>query len=394
MADNVIIFGAGASYDAGIPLLSGFFEQMIHFAAKPESNGQPFPDADKELFKEVLNVRDYLDNYHGRANFDPCNIEDILSILSFGAMCDDEDAEYYLAIMTKAIARTIEYKDILTANPPSIGKPNGLRYRKFWEAIFDSHKKKKQLPAIISFNYDLVLERALESYNKILAREAFFLPNSFSLNYAYSEDSRISLIHDVWQTHVYASPSTRLESFHSLTPNAPVDVHAPTVDLLKLHGSLNFPKKTGKWEQEKYCVADDDPLILPPIFNKLGNNTKNIAGVWKKANEHLREAKHVIIVGYSLPATDIYMQYFLKSALGPNTSLEHIYVFDPVLFTGSKQASESMEERYSLCFSEQLRRKITFQPKVPEEQLYTVNNKQHGTFRHFVDVMGTVLFAL
>ena len=38
MSDNVIILGAGASFDAGVPLMAGFFNKMWNFAMR-KSNG-------------------------------------------------------------------------------------------------------------------------------------------------------------------------------------------------------------------------------------------------------------------------------------------------------------------------------------------------------------------
>jgi hypothetical protein len=121
----------------------------------------------------------------------------------------------------------------------------------------------------------------------------------------------------------------------------------------------------------------DDPLILPPVFNKMNSSMINV--VWKVALEVLRKAKNIIIVGYSLPKTDIYMQYFLKSAVGPNSSLQRIIVFDPVLFQEGERAKE-MKIRYLECFSPQFSNRITFHPHFPE-------GTSNGTFRQFIRML-------
>lgn len=97
----------------------------------------------------------------------------------------------------------------------------------------------------------------------------------------------------------------------------------------------------------------------------------------------LRNAKRVFFVGYSLPKTDIYMQYFLKAGLGPNSDLHKVYVFDPILFRDDDLATQ-MRQRYSDCFSGQLNKRIVFQPARRRNAKYF-----GGTFEHFVDLLGT-----
>lgn len=98
---------------------------------------------------------------------------------------------------------------------------------------------------------------------------------------------------------------------------------------------------------------------MPPIFNKTGERA--LSSVWAQALDVLRQAVNVVICGYSLPKTDMYMQYFLKAALGPNKYLSRIVVYDPTLFR-SGEAGTSMRSRYSDVFSEQIRGRINFKP--------------------------------
>lgn len=106
MSDNALILGAGFSHDANVPLLSGFVEQMSAHAIRKKANDQPLSKANQDTFERAMRIRFELDGYHGRAMFDDRNIEDILSLLSFNALAEDDRAN--LSAMTKAIARTIE----------------------------------------------------------------------------------------------------------------------------------------------------------------------------------------------------------------------------------------------------------------------------------------------
>jgi hypothetical protein len=103
----------------------------------------------------------------------------------------------------------------------------------------------------------------------------------------------------------------------------------------------------------------------------------------------LRKAKNVIFVGYSLPKSDIYMQFFLRAALGPNQDLHRVFVFDPVLDEGDPRGQE-MRERFSNCFSAQFRPRLNFMPSRPLGKI------RPGTAEHFVSVLknspGDILF--
>ncbi len=152
---------------------------------------------------------------------------------------------------------------------------------------------------------------------------------------------------------------------------------------------MNFPReKLTASEGLSLIDAMDDPFIMPPVFNKLQG--VNRLGMWHRGLKALRSAKNVVIVGYSLPRTDIYMQYFLKSALGPNNQLQKIIVFDPVMAQGGPAAGE-MKQRYAdCCFSPQLKSRICFHP----ESLHPHGQYSAGTTSHFLEIMAANASAL
>ena len=165
MTDNVIILGAGASVDAGVPLLDKFVDKMLEFGQKGQVGDKALSDEDLKIFGEATKVRKELDGYHGRAAFDDRNIEDILSILSFNLMVGGKKERNKLGWMIKAIARTIELTTTAkfdNKRTREIQADEGMTiYLDFWHNLFNVFSKQRHFPAIISFNYDLVLERAL-----------------------------------------------------------------------------------------------------------------------------------------------------------------------------------------------------------------------------------------
>ncbi|MDX1974014.1 MAG: hypothetical protein SFY68_15905, partial [Candidatus Sumerlaeia bacterium] len=75
--------------------------------------------------------------------------------------------------------------------------------------------------------------------------------------------------------------------------------------------------------------------------------------------QELKEAKHLIFIGYSMPETDKNMSFFLKAALGDNQSLRRIFVFDPALHNEDERAKQ-MEDRFRACFSKKMQSRIEF----------------------------------
>ncbi|MEW6401134.1 MAG: hypothetical protein AB1649_05000 [Chloroflexota bacterium] len=380
MTDNVIILGAGASVDAGIPVLANFVDKMLEFGMRGMNGKEQLTNKDREVFEKVLQVRNQLDGYHGRASFDDHNIEDILSILSFNIMGGDDTDRDNLKWMIQGIVRTIE----LTCTIKHDGELNKIQeigpeiYRYFWRKLINRFQPSNSLPSIITFNYDLVLERALfqvlintefgygASISEVLRKDGLVLKYHSSLlsDYYYKlADARYTKFDDFPRDHIGKV----------LEPCNPTEISEPlSVELLKLHGSLNFPSE----KSEAYTNPmnpSNQPFLLPPVLNKAfaGSEQKT----WKVALQRLREAKNIVIVGYSLPITDIYMQYFFKAGLGPNINLNKIFVFDPVLFRDANSCRE-MEQRYESCFSPQLKRRIIFRPQ-----------RSNGMFESFVDLI-------
>lgn len=362
MSDNVIIFGAGASVGAGIPLLSNFVETMWKFAIQGNVNGQKLTDFDQALFNRAMDLKFELDRYHGRANFDDRNLEDILSLISFNQILHPR--RHDMSVFTKAIARTIE----LTCR---IKHPIDLKafswytsgYNSFWFKLFARFKQYKSVPTIITFNYDLVLERALYAYFRRERKEEppEYRSDIISLNYYCKNFDRFGLAISERKSDCYPDTYLAPLDLSGIKQDAPNHLK---IDLLKLHGSVNFSRKPSK-KGNSLTSPVEDPLILPPIFSKMEQG-KPLEETWRIALQRLRQAKNIFIVGYSLPITDTYMQYFLKTALGPNENVNRIYVYDPVLFPDetpeSKKACADMKERYAACFSNQLQKLICFQP--------------------------------
>ena len=185
---------------------------------------------------------------------------------------------------------------------------------------------------IITFNYDLLIERALLLLGQNQHCETFVFPHSYRL------------------PKVAATPGiSGLEKFPTRAG------HGKGIALLKLHGSINWqsvhtsqlpnpsalfnPKRelhvinspmaraTLSWIRRRRRVYLQ-PIIVPPISGKRGTMHAGIPVLWKLAGQALREADRVVIGGYSCPPLDLEARFLLGENLRANKA-KRIYVVDP-----------------------------------------------------------------
>jgi hypothetical protein len=136
-----------------------------------------------------------------------------------------------------------------------------------------------------------------------------------------------------------------------------------SISLLKLHGSLNWtrcpnPKcnvitvlEIQKWLPTKRfflgdvtqvnlrmsadlpqcgacgCPSVAEPLIVPPTWNKTQHYTE-IRNVWSVAARHLSEAENIVVIGYSLPATDHFFHYLYALGTASPTRLKRFLIIN------------------------------------------------------------------
>jgi hypothetical protein len=125
------------------------------------------------------------------------------------------------------------------------------------------------------------------------------------------------------------------------------DERFPHPLVLKLHGSANWrcvrsdfetmiagsqdpSRKVVIWSEDHACPSPDDsvsPLIIPPIPNKPITAASIFRHLWTRAYEYLHEAKELVIVGYSCPATDALAHAMFGHFDAPR--LKKVIIVDP-----------------------------------------------------------------
>jgi len=315
MADTVFILGAGASFEAGAPLMSNFLDVADDLMYKGAVN------RNLKSFKNVFHMISNLQLVHAKSFLDTYNIEDL-----FGAI---EMARIIKNLNGKSIEEIEELRnDLITVISQTLSKcisfpfiDNKIKPPQTYQNFVSMIEKMEQKPSIITFNYDIALDYTL-------------LFNHFNIDYCLHENSNLNY-----------SPITN------------------TIRLLKLHGSLNWGKckkcseivdyNIGSylsnmtqyrpiWDERIYISPNDQlshlkhcdealenvPVLVPPSWNKTEYHG-SLTNVWRYAAQELSEARNIIIIGYSLPESDSFFRYlFSLGTMGPSR-IKQLLVYNP-----------------------------------------------------------------
>lgn len=316
MSEIVFILGAGASRDAGAPVMNDFLE----VAENLNKNGQS--GEYKKEFAAVFSAISDLQIGLSKSKYSLDNIESVFEIFEMASMIKkfpnrgkndiDELLKSIRWLIFKTLEQTIKFQVLDGQILPS------ETYNNLSKLVINlNNEGRKKRCSIITFNYDIALDYALHF-------------NLFPADYYLSEID--------------------------------ISLKAP---LFKLHGSLNWLKcpkceKVFSWDIKdffnkykyrfleegqsvtidlptklseaglKHCESEllnPTPYILPPTFNKL-EYQKSISNVWLQAALELSDAENIFISGYSLPETDNFFKYlFALGSIGKNR-IKRFWVYD------------------------------------------------------------------
>lgn len=316
---NVYILGAGFSADAGLPTIADFLNEMRDSADWLAQQGR---QAELAAVDAVLEFRHNAAAAGYRVNIDLGNIEDLFSLaaaLPQQAVSRDVQA---------AIGATLNYSQRRSQAPwvrMRVSAARGWVVTPAWRAaarrisganpdsedvecsVYDyyasvlagrtSSADAPNRNVVITFNYDLLLEEALDRLG---------IPFSYGLG---GENV----------TYDAAARSTREPDGGSLL-------------ILKLHGSLNWGLREGNsitvfGSYDSAIAASGHPHLVPPTWEKTVSGPTRT--VWQRALQALMDATRLIVVGFSFRPTDAHFKYLLAAGLMQNSALRHIVVVNP-----------------------------------------------------------------
>lgn len=316
---NVYLLGAGFSADAGLPTIADFLNQMRDSADWLTQQGR---QAELAAVGAVLEFRHNAAAAGYRVNVDLDNIEDLFSLAA--------------ALPQQAVSRNVQAAIGATLNysqrrsrPPEVrmrvSPARGWLITPAWRAaarrvspashdsedvecsVYDyyasvlagrtSSTDNPNRNVVITFNYDLLLEEALD----LLA-----IPFCYGLG---SENV----------------------TYDSTARSIP-EPEGGSLLILKLHGSLNWGLREDRsitvfGSYDDAIAASGHPYLVPPTWEKSVSGPTRT--VWQRALQALTDATRLIVVGFSFRPGDAHLKYLLAAGLMQNSALRHIVVVNP-----------------------------------------------------------------
>lgn len=293
---TLVILGAGASRGASFvqdeigvvpPLDLDFFQQVARLEETDESKrllefireeyGHEVGLSMEKFFSES----DYTDRFHKNLNVDRGRI-----VRKYQKALDD-----FFVVLPNLLEETTSedcgYHRVLADNLHAID-------------------------SVITFNYDCLMDRALRDFagNR-------WKPDDGSYGFEVPDGA------EEWMDHTRGRP-----------------VENP-IKLLKMHGSQNW--KRGE-EDEIQLLEDGDlssnlkNVIIPPTWSK-DLEEFPFGEIWKDARVEVRGARIIVVIGYSVPDTDLFSKSLFKVEAGSKKKREKLDLL--VLVNPDKEARKS-----------------------------------------------------
>jgi hypothetical protein len=331
---NVYLLGAGFSADAGAPVIHDFLDRSRVLLDDPSSE---LDKVEREHYLKVFEFRRKMAQAREKVRIDLDDIEQLFGLVEMSLRFGDEPREtrnstVYLIAKTLQLAVEVgQTRRGRYSLPVPVGSaeripdyfkkastmaPDGIELQRIDEydyfiglicgAFDDPYKRRNRKDTIITFNYDLVCDSALQR----LGYRA-----EYHLTPEIVDDQR--------------SSSSGLRC-----------------DLLKLHGSTNWgvcsacgkrvvvlsEKVTDSPSEfrQQLCSCGKgqfDPFLIPPSWDK-SEYREIVAPIWTKAALELSMATRICVIGYSMPETDTFFKYLLTMALARNHQLYKLIVVD------------------------------------------------------------------
>jgi hypothetical protein len=342
MPGTLIFLGAGATKAAGGPLTKEILPNINR------GNSSPTPPSDPQ--GRLTMLRSFLaDLFH----VDLQSSEDLYPglplVMSLLDTALDRRQSFHpnwdsLAVSQLREAIELGIFDLLEESLYSAQTNSHLR---LLQAIYGDSSTAE--PAIVSTNYDLLIDTALMAFSQRRFPDGRFPDYGCAIRTGFYRDE-----------------------------------HPHFGSLLKLHGSLNWlycktchRLEIGASESKKYIKVLDElvgpslkksytpdgslcltcntklrPLLVTPTHFKDYRNP-HLTQVWYEAERFLRDATKVVFIGYSLPEDDVEVIYLLKRSLA-NLTADRITVVesDPVALTPLEQ--HPVGRRYRALFGDKL----------------------------------------
>lgn len=319
MAKTVFILGAGASAQAGAPMMANFLDKARTLLAAKKIDG-----TDKEDFEKVFVGISLLQRVHSKSELDIYNVESVFSAFEMAKTLNafpdknPNEIDKLITSLRRVIVRTLELSVKFPVENNSIGIPPP--YKEFLDLVRDLKRsiKPTQTVAILTFNYDICIDRAV-------------LCSGFKIDYGLSEPKEEYNSIPILKLHGSLNWSSSrndneiipwyLEDYHN--SHQSISLLSTEFCALPIGSQL-----TEMNNNTTYKTVTGEPFIVPPTWNKQESH-RNISKVWSRAASELSDAENIMVIGYSMPPTDSFFKYLYALGTVGNSLLRRFWVFNP-----------------------------------------------------------------
>jgi hypothetical protein len=199
---------------------------------------------------------------------------------------------------------------------------------------------------IISFNYDLIVDKTLIQTNKWFPETGYnFRMHSSSRYEINSTRDSLNIYLDWYCNEHFPQSKYRLLKLHgSLNwfkieeklPNSGKE-HMYFIQPDLFHPNRNVESCRFKFislfnpEEENYRIGKNSNAIVPPIVNKRKefDPLSKFEIIWGSALKGLAEANNIIFIGYSLPPSDFHAKWLFRTGHALNSGKPTIKIVNP-----------------------------------------------------------------
>jgi hypothetical protein len=309
----VLILGAGASKLAGAPLMGEFLDVARELYQRNNTG------VAASQFKMVFDAINELQQVHSKSQLDIHNIEAVFAAFEmartlggFGPYGAPQIEEIATATRT-LIVQTLEQTLRFPMRSREICSP--VPYDEFAKLCAEIRgEQSREQVAVLTFNYDIGVDFGFHWHgipvDYALAGKAAgpravpLLKLHGSLNWA-----RCAKCGNVVAQPLADYMSTR----HALVDAGDV--------------RLQIGTEIGRFKHCGEAVAST-PEIVPPTWNKVEYH-RVLQPVWSRAAKELRNAHSILVLGFSLPETDVFFKYLYALGTAGGAPLQRFWVFNP-----------------------------------------------------------------
>lgn len=330
---TVFILGAGASRDAGAPLMFDFLD----VAERLLEDGQLGPV--QTDFKSVFFALAELRVAQAKARIELDNLEAALNAFEFARLLELDEvkrSEWDARCRSLSILIAATLENTVRFRRGDVGVLSSVSYSKFAKLV-------KVLSAttrtsILTFNYDVALDWALHTSSQIV---------DYCLAPSLRTDAGVELLKLHGSLNFAQCPVCKGLKFMVLSAANPNRLfkYLTSGEVL-----LRVSQELGSLTCCQGAVFTPSPFIVPPSLGK-DRYRGLMESAWRHANRALSEAENIVVCGFSLPATDTFFRYLFANAMRGQTRTKRVRVYDP---------SHAVEERFRSLLGQSLMERFSF----------------------------------